>query len=94
VVCTWFFAHFLKKEFCDDSLVWKTLRSEMTRAELLPDARIEAELAEGARYWRLERSLCLQRDYSSLREAEIERCARGKSFDYRLMHLVALKQCG
>ncbi len=24
----------------------------------------------------------------------MERCATGKSFDYRLLHAVALKQCG
>jgi hypothetical protein len=45
-----------------------------------------------SRYWKLERALCQRQ--AVLREAEIERCARGKSFDYRLMHLAALKLCG
>ena len=74
---------------CDETTGWKLIRAELTKAELLPDVRIEAELAEGARYWRLERVLC---NTEHPKEAEIERCARGKSFDYRLMHLVALKQ--
>jgi hypothetical protein len=42
---------------CDESAAWKGIRAELQRAGLL-EARVEAELAEGARYWRLERSLC------------------------------------
>lgn len=42
---------------CDESPVWKSVRAELQRAGLL-DGRVEAELAEGGRYWRLERAIC------------------------------------
>ncbi len=81
----------VKAAQCDESAVWKGIKAELQRAQLL-DQRVEQELAEGARYWRLERTLC--RGVHEIKESDVERCATGKSFDYRLMHAVALRQCG
>lgn len=76
---------------CEDTLIWKSMRETLQSLNLL-NSRVEQELSEGKRYWAMERALC--RGEQELREADVERGATGKSFDYRLMHQLALKSCG
>lgn len=82
----------LTKPECDETPLWRTLRSTLAHLNLL-DARVEQELSEGSRYWRLERALC-RGGKKPVRAGQVERCASGKSFDYRLLHAITLAACG
>ncbi|CAJ1382404.1 unnamed protein product, partial [Effrenium voratum] len=57
--------------------------------------RLEQELAQGARFWSLERKICRAlRGEGRLLQAEAEEALRLKSFDYRAMNLLLYRMRG
>ncbi|CAJ1444669.1 unnamed protein product [Effrenium voratum] len=67
--------------------------AKLERTWLTP--RLEQELAQGARFWSLERKICRAlRGEGRLLQAEAEEALRLKSFDYRAMNLLLYRMRG
>ena len=68
-----------------ESAVEAALRGVLKTQGVL-DARVQAELANGARYWELERRLCAAMAAGDkVTVEEVHECSELKSFDYRLL---------
>ena len=68
-----------------ESAVETALRGVLGAQGVL-DARVQAELANGARYWELERRLCAAMAAGDKVTVEqVHECSELKSFDYRLL---------
>ena len=68
-----------------ESAVETALRGVLKTQGVL-DARVQAELANGARYWELERRLCAAMAAGDkVTVEEVHECSELKSFDYRLL---------
>lgn len=68
---------------------WALLETILTQ-EKCWDSAIKRELESGARYWHLERTLCRSL-YPAPSMKDVETAIIGKSFDYRVLHMIICK---
>jgi hypothetical protein len=78
----------------ESTLTWKALESVLT-GERCYDSHLKRELASGLKYWEQERKLCRAIDGAvpPLLQ-DVEAAIIGKSFDYRVLHLILTKWSG